>query len=231
MEMARPDDPFNLPAPPGFRGLHPDLPVSLYCRRLPHWRQSGASYFVTFRLADALPQEKIDLLNRMRSEWQRSHPKPTEEDWDAYAREVTQRTEAWSDESFGACWFSSRVWSEELSDRLLHFQGQRYHMGCFAIMPNHCHLVMRPFDGFELENLLQSTKSLVAKKIHSANGTSGRLWQEESYDRIIRDEEHLWRVVQYIGRNPAQAGLPRESWVRWIAPDWHEAGWDFVDAD
>ena len=53
--------------------------------------------------------------------------------------------------------------------------------------------------------------------------------QQESYDRIIRDEEHLWRVIQYIGRNPRQAGLPLESTPRWIDPDWQALGWNFRD--
>jgi hypothetical protein len=57
----------------------------------------------------------------------------------------------------------------------------------------------------------------------------GSLWQDESYDQIVRDEEHLWRVVQYIGRNPLKAGLPRDRWIRWVHPEWREAGWDFVD--
>jgi putative transposase len=47
----------------------------------------------------------------------------------------------------------------------------------------------------------------------------------------VRDEEHLWRVVQYIGRNPRKAGLPREQWVRWIDPAWQKAGWNFVDEE
>ena len=49
----------NPAPPPGFRGLNPEQPVQIYYRHLPHWRQAGATYFVTFRLADALPQEKL----------------------------------------------------------------------------------------------------------------------------------------------------------------------------
>ena len=48
------------PSPPGFRGLHPDLPIKSYHRRLPHWRQMGAIYFVTFRLAGTIPQQVLD---------------------------------------------------------------------------------------------------------------------------------------------------------------------------
>lgn len=74
-------DHFNLPASPGFRGLHPDLSVRMYHRHLPHWRQDGATYAVTFRLADSIPQEHVRDLKRWREIWERSHPQPRSEAW------------------------------------------------------------------------------------------------------------------------------------------------------
>src|SRR5262249_62338873 len=65
---------WNLPPPPGFQGLHPDNPVTVYQRHLPHWRQDGATYFVTFRLADSLPQSKLDELALLKEAWERQHP-------------------------------------------------------------------------------------------------------------------------------------------------------------
>ena len=62
---------WNLPAPPGFRGFDEHRPVRFYRRHLPHWRQEGITYFVTFRLADALPQAKLRELAAMRKEWLR----------------------------------------------------------------------------------------------------------------------------------------------------------------
>ena len=85
----------NLPLPLGFRGLDPDLPIALYHRNLPHWRQTGATYFVTFRQADALPQEKLRWLKRLREEWERTHPPPrSDTDWRTYARVRILRTMA-----------------------------------------------------------------------------------------------------------------------------------------
>lgn len=221
---------FNLDAPPGFRGLHPDLPVRAYHRNLPHWRQAGATYFVTFRLADALPQAQVDYLQRLRTEWERTHPSPrTEADWTDYARQVTDYAEHWSDQGHGACWFKEPKWAEELRTRLLHFQNQQYFLSCLVVMPNHCHLVMRPFDGVELEDILQAAKSMTSRAINKDRGDTGTLWQQESYDRIVRDEEHLWQVIQYIGRNPKTAGFADETWRRWIAPEWEKLGWKFWD--
>jgi hypothetical protein len=73
-------------------------------------------------------------------------------------------------------------------------------------------------------------KGVTARHINTAFGTNGALWEEESYDRIVRDEEHLWLVIQYIGRNPRLAGLAHEAeWRRWIHPAWSAAGWGFRD--
>jgi REP element-mobilizing transposase RayT len=222
---------FNLSPPPAFRGLHPDLPVTIYHRHLPHWRQDGATYFVTFRLGDSLPQEKLRLLKRMRSEWERTHPPPrSERDWEEYAREYTTQVERWLDEGYGECLFRERRWADDLQERLHHFHGERYLLSCWAILPNHCHLVIRPHAPDSLEDLLGAMKGVTARHLNAALSRQGTVWEEECYDRIVRDEEHLWRIVQYIGRNPHAAGCGHENaWRRWIHPEWEAAGWRFID--
>ncbi|MBL7041959.1 MAG: transposase [Pirellulaceae bacterium] len=223
---------FNLNAPRGFRGLHPDLPIRVYHRRLPHWRQDGATYFVTFRLADSITQEQVRALKRWRAIWERSHPEPrSHEDWYELAREITRKTEAWMDGGYGECVFRNRELADEMSKSLLHFQDERCLTSCFTVMPNHVHAVMKPLDGFELEDILESVKRFVSRKVNTLLDRNGVLWEQESYDRIVRDEEHLYRVVQYIGRNPAKAGLPPEQWIRWVHPDWEQAGWGFRDEE
>ncbi len=224
---------FNLPPPVGFRGLDPELPITVYHRHLPHWRQTGATYFVTFRQADALPQEKLQLLRHLREEWERTHPPPRSEvDWRACAREVTNSAERWLDEGYGECQFRHRRSCEDLSERLHRFQDQRYLLSCWAIMPNHCHAVLRPFQGYTLEDLLGAIKGVTARLINASLGRTGALWEEESYDRIVRDGEHLWYVIQYVGRNPRLAGLETEAaWRTWVHPEWEAAGWGFRDAD
>ncbi|HYW78094.1 MAG TPA: hypothetical protein VE890_00900 [Thermoguttaceae bacterium] len=221
---------FNLDAPPGFRGLHPDLAIRVYHRRLPHWRQDGATYFVTFRLADSIPQEQLRALKQWREIWERSHPQPrNEKEWEELVREITRKTEAWMDEGYGECVFRNRAVAAEMSKSLLHFQDERCLTSCFTVMPNHIHAVMKPLGRFELEGIVGSVKRFVGRKANSLLGRSGELWAQESYDRIVRNEEHLYRVVQYIGRNPAKAGMPRDRWIRWIHPDWEQAGWGFRD--
>ena len=133
------------------------------------------------------------------------------------------------DEGYGECVFRHRELANEMSNSLLHFQNQRCFTSCFTVMPNHVHAVIKPLDEIELEDVLESVKRFVSRKVNSFLGRTGTLWEQESYDRILRDPEHLYRVIQYIGRNPAKAGMPRERWIRWLSPDWDHAGWGFRD--
>jgi putative transposase len=221
---------WNLLAPEGFRGFDPLAPVTVYHRHLPHWRQEGATYAVTFRQADALPQVRIEELRLLRRDWEARHPEPrSEADWETYAREFTRRVDAWLDESSGSCRFREQSHVDILVSALTKFHGTRYHTGAYAILPNHCHLVIRPFPGEDLSKILQGIKGAVARKVQQQCGTTGEpLWEAESYDRIVRDEEHLARAVAYLGQNPEKAGLAAErTWRCGIAVDWSEAGWSF----
>ena len=106
--------------------------------------------------------------------------------------------------------------------------GMTHETGCRVVMPNHVHAVVRPLDPqFPLENVLKQWKGASAVAINRLRKRSGTLWQRENFDRIIRDLEHLWRVIQYIGRNPRNAGLSNAERRLWIRPSWVESGWNF----
>lgn len=223
---------WNLAPPPGFQGLRADLPLDVYVRRLPHWRQDGATYFVTYRLADSLPQGKLDELAQLRQEWERHHPSPwTKEDLDEIDHQVVERVEHWLDQGMGSCVLKDPACASLLREAMLHFDGTRYELGAFVVMPNHVHALVRPLACLDhpLERVLGSWKQFSAKRINERLGSTGGLWQEESYDRIVRDEEHLYQCLQYIGRNPRNAALARSGCVLWVKPEWAAAGWRFED--
>ena len=151
LETLAPIMSFNLNAPPGFRGLAPELPVEIYTRNLPHWRQNGATYFLTFNLGDALPGPKKRQLKSMRRAWEQQHPPPREEaTWVLLAKTLFRTAEKWMDAGYGKCRFRDDAYADELHRRILHFHMQRYEIGCFVIMANHCHLVIRPLELFDL---------------------------------------------------------------------------------
>lgn len=221
---------WNLPPPPAFQGLRDDIPLTFYERHMPHWRQAGATYFVTFRLSDSLPQSKVNQLARIKLEWERSNPAPrSNAAMEMWARQAFKWTEHWLDQSFGACELVDDSCALELINAMHHFDYERYELDCYVVMPNHAHAILRPLDESvtPLEDILGSWKSFSAKHINSLLNQDGVLWQDESHDRIIRDEEHLWRVIQYIGRNLSKAGRERDSNRLWIRPEWERLGWTF----
>ena len=96
-----------------------------------------------------------------------------------------------------------------VAESLHHMDDDQYELGCYVLMPNHIHAVIRPLQpqSQPLEKILQSRKCRTSCAINELLGRRGALWQEETFDRIVRDEEHLYRCIEYIGRNPAKAGL------------------------
>lgn len=221
---------WNRDPPPGFRGFRPEMPVTIYTRRLPHWRQDGATYFVTFRLGDSLPHSKLNELSGLRDEFLRRHgDSPSQDDWERFAKQTMQRVEDWLDQGMGSCILRDSKISDIVRDSMHRFDDDRYELGCYAIMPNHVHAVIRPTlpDAFPLEKILQGWKGYTSKRINQSLKISGANWCEESFDRIIRDEEHLDRCIQYIGRNPGAAKLPAGEFQLWVRPRWAEIGWGF----
>jgi len=223
----------NLPAAPaGFRGLQPDVPVVGYWRRLPHWRQVGATYAVTMRLADSLPHDKIEWLFQAKSHLERTAARgcstgkrcPTRED-ERWSRTVARYLEKWLDAGYGECLLRQACHRATLHDSLLHFHRERYDLSGFVIMPNHCHAVIRPFRGEKLEALLGVIKGFAARGIQSSLGRTGQLWEEETYDRIVRDEDHLYLALRYLAENPRRANLPPHEAEVWFDPSWIEQGW------
>jgi putative transposase len=220
---------WNLPPPPGFQGLRDDLRLTSYEEHLPHWRQDGATYFVTFRLEDSLPQSKLRELEFFKAEWERKHPPPrSRDDKENLTREVMRRVEACLDQGMGSCVLRSGDISAILIDAMHRDDGRTHELACYVVMPNHVHAIVRPLTpALPLEKVLQRWKGGSSCTINRHLGRTGTLWQRESFDRILRDEEHLWRAVQYVSRNPKNAGLSSDGVRLWIRPSWVECGWRF----
>jgi putative transposase len=81
-----------------------DAPLRRYRNWLPHWRQPGKWYFVTFRLADSLAQPKLQQWKAEQALWLELHPQPWSEKVEQeYHRRFTARFESWLDAGEGEC--------------------------------------------------------------------------------------------------------------------------------
>jgi putative transposase len=88
--------------------------------------------------------------------------------------------------------------------------GTYYRLAAVVVMPDHVHLVIRPEDGFTLSRIMKGIKGVSARYINQHRGSSGTVWQDESWDRIIRDEGEFFGVLEYLVENPRKGGLCRE---------------------
>ncbi len=179
---------------------------------LPHWHQDGKYVFVTFRLHDSLPQEKLDQLREEKESWLKRHPQP----WDIkvtkeYIEKFGKAVDKWLDNGHGDCLLKKQCNRKIVEDALLFFNGKRYDLVAFVVMPNHVHILMKLKEGFDLTEIMRSLKSYTAKEINKSEKKSGPVWQSESYDRLIRDEVHFDNVVRYIIANNKD--------LAWVASD------------
>ncbi len=170
---------------------------------LPHWRQEGVTYFVTWRTADSLPPERVQAWLEERTAWLRVHPEPwdhpTEQD---YYRRFSDRWEKWLDESHGECLLATPAARQIVEEVLAHNDGKTYRLHDFIVMPNHVHALVTPLGEHALSETLQEWKSVSAHKINHALGRSGEFWQKESFDHIVRSADAADKFSAYIRRNP-----------------------------
>lgn len=214
------------PTPPGFQGFRDDVPLDVSVRTLPHWRQAGATYFVTFRLADSIPQSETKMIGRLQDRL-RAGEELTSESRRLLQRKIFVATERCLDRGRGRCDLADKFHANAVLDSLRFRDADRWEVGAATVMPNHVHAIVRPLSE-SLDDCLAATKQFTARLINSASGRRGQLWQHETYNRIVRDDEHLWRCLQYIGKNGSVAGVDA---VRWVSEKWIDCGWRFVDVE
>lgn len=92
-------------------------------------------------------------------------------------------------------------------DHILTGHGKFYDLITFVVMPDHVHILFTLKEGFELSRVMKGIKGVSSHLVNIDRNTTGRNWLDESYDRIIRDEEELHNVIEYIRLNPFKAGL------------------------
>lgn len=206
-------------------------------RNLPHWRRDGAIYWVTFRLADSLPQSKLAQLRNEREAWLQANPEPWTSDQvrDHEAR-FSERVQQWLDAGYGSCALARPDIREAVRACLTRFDGDRLHLHAAVIMPNHVHALIEPLSDTDipvcasesnpqtgmsvsppadaLSRLLKGMKGASARAANLLLGQSGAFWMDESYDRIVRSEEEYRRFMDYVRTNPSNAGLaPHQYWL------------------
>ena len=179
---------------------------------LPHLKKEGGTYFVTFRQASALPKEVLLRFKHERDailQQALAAKRPlTWHEQEELFRWYSSRVDKYLDAGHGTCHLSNPELASLVAGAVQFFDGQRYELCAWVVMPNHVHVVVRPLPGHSLSDILHSWKSFTAHEINKRLPAKvASFWQSESYEHLIRDDEDLHRCCQYTLMNPVNAGL------------------------
>ena len=175
----------------------PPEPKGWYSRGyLPHLDTPDVIQSVTFRLADSLPAAVAAAL---------------------YDSEEAERDlDDALDRCIGACHLRDERIADLVELAMLYFDGERYRLLAWCVMPNHVHAMVEPMKGDGLAEVVGGWKSYTAKAANKLLNRGGPFWRREYFDRYIRNEHHFSTTIAYVENNPVKAGLVSEARLwRW----------------
>lgn len=167
--------------------------MTFYRRNLPHWHREEKALFITWRLQGSLP-------------WTRETSEPGRVDLPAV--EELKKTEAILDRAeSGPVWLKNPQIARCVVERIGRGAELRhYDLHAYVVMPNHIHLLLTP--RIETRRLMKSLKGTTAREANQLLGRVGKsFWQDESFDRWMRNEQEFLQTRQYIEHNPVTARL------------------------
>lgn len=206
-----------------------------YKNRLPHIAPIGATFFVTFRLADSLP---IAIIRELQEAYQRKCLQLLREQPRHYKALIWQERKRYFGRfdhqldtlQYGHCYLQQPAIAEIVAKRIRQYDQRYYDLHAYCIMPNHLHLLIDTMEQLKLENgeyaeevpdnysqldrIMRLIKGGSARQANLALNRSGTFWMKDSYDHFVRDEREWGNILAYILNNPVHAGLT-DDWTKW----------------
>jgi len=220
----------NSPYDVEFGAFDPDAELSVTRRKLPHWFQPGVAVFVTFRTKDSLPRKVIQLWQAELADWLQRHNLPIAAVQDfgllknlalPLQREFRRlRDRLWHralDDCHGECVLREKENARIVGEAMRHFDGDRYDLDSFVVMPNHVHLLVQFRPGFDLATQATSWLHYSAFRINQRMGRKGKFWQPEPFDHLVRSAEQFEYLRSYVAENPTKATLRVGECLYWRA--------------
>ena len=172
-----------------------------HCRHyLPHIEDKQFQ-FITFRLYDSMPKDII-------AQWKEELHITDENNTPVHIlTQLLKRIDKYEDAGYGQCFLKNERVAKVVEDTLLKFDGERYRLLSWCIMPNHVHVLIEMMPEYSLTSILHSWRSFTANEANKILGRKGEFWQKEYFDRYIRNAQHFRDAVDYIDNNPVKAGL------------------------
>jgi REP element-mobilizing transposase RayT len=183
-----------------------------YRRHLPHVIPENTPIFVTWSLKGAIPNEVRERLKLERLRLESQPRRPGESTFQRRLREEKQML-VMADRhldtaSTGPVHLKDPIAAEIVEATLLRDAFERCYLFAWCVMANHVHALMTP--RIEWKTLMQGINGTSSRRINELHCATGRtLWQDESYDHAVRDEESFFRIIAYIENYPVAAGMCR----------------------
>lgn len=183
---------------------------TFYRRRLPHWQPNNATFAITSRLNGSIPISKIKELK------QEYVLLKKEENNESLRKDFFLKYDDILDTNANEpYWLKEPIIAQLVGEALKYYTNKHYHLWAYCIMPNHVHFLITTFSNApELSRINQNWKKYTARQANLFLNRAGKFWQEESYDRVVRDEEEFWAHYLYIINNPVKAGFVK-NWEDW----------------
>jgi putative transposase len=202
------------------QAFDPSAEFAIHQRKLPHWSQAGAVTFITFRTWDSIPKAVFELWLAERDAWlERQGIDPMIESWslqlnllsqsliDEFHKLLADRWNEHLDDCHGEWVLRRPELAKTVADSLHHFDGDRYELTDFVVMPNHVHVLVAFPDDTSLLKNCTSWKHYSATQINRRLKTKGRFWQQDGFDHLVRSPEQFEALRRYIADNPNRARL------------------------
>lgn len=202
-EISIQNEPSQIVAEPDAHYLNKNDKIEQWIHNLPHWEQEGRIQFVTFRLADSLPQVKLRELKDELTKFETNHPQP----WDEKAKNEflklkNKKIEYWLEQGYGECVLRRPEVRSLLTNAIDYVNGVKCLILGYVIMPNHVHMLLLPLPGYKTSQVLGCIRQYASTQINKLLNRKGGLWQDDPFDRTIRGETHLKYCIRYIQNNP-----------------------------
>jgi putative transposase len=101
--------------------------------------------------------------------------------------------------------FRHERWARLILSTLSHYDGTRYKLHAYVVMPDHLHLLITPLE--TLEKAVQLIKGGFSFRAKRELEWTGEIWQPGFTDHRIRDEEDWLTHIHYVRTNPVEARL------------------------
>ena len=189
---------------------------TIYKRHLPHYHFPNEILFITFRLANSLPEKVIyELKNEQLKEekiilgMKVSDSKLKELIYNSKKIYFNKFDCILNINTYGPKWLQIEQIANIIKEAIHYRDKKEYNLFSYCIMPNHVHVVLENNNqNKSFYRVMQSLKRYTARKSNEVLGISDKpFWHHESYDHIVRDERELERIIKYIIYNPVKAGL------------------------